>query len=289
MRCTSIDRICGAKIVFKCENLQKAGAFKYRGAMNTILQLTPRELNQGVATHSSGNHAQALARAAQMLGVTAHIVMPETAPKVKVEAVKSYGGRISFCKPTLEAREQTLQELIASTGASLIHPYNDHRIIAGQATACKELLSDHTDLECVVAPVGGGGLLSGTLLSAHHFGRQIAVFGAEPSGADDAMRSMDAGEIIPSIHPNTIADGLLTSLGSLTFPIIQKLVTRILTVDDKDIVYAMRLLWERAKILVEPSAATALAIVLVHPELFKGSNVGIILSGGNVDLDKLPW
>ncbi|GAB4317759.1 MAG: pyridoxal-phosphate dependent enzyme [Bacteroidales bacterium] len=284
-----LNDLSGASLFFKCENFQKAGAFKSRGAANAILHLPEEQRRLGVCTHSSGNHAAALARMAKLLGVPGYIVMPENAPSVKIAAVKQYGGIIRFCKPTLEARESTLGEVKEETGAVEVHPYNNYHIIAGQSTACQELISEYTDLDFVVAPVGGGGLLSGTALSAHYFGKKIHVIGAEPRGADDAFRSLQAGYIIPSENPKTIADGLLTSLGSLTFPIIQKYVDRIITVSEEGIVTAMKLIWERMKIVVEPSSAVAFAAVLENKELFLGMKTGIVLSGGNVDLSRLPW
>jgi threonine dehydratase len=285
----SINAIAESELFFKCENLQKAGAFKSRGAMNAILQLSNAELAAGVATHSSGNHAQALARAASIMGIPAYIVMPTSSPLVKVDAVRGYGGQVYFCEPTLAARESTLAAVVAESGATVIHPYNDYRIIAGQATAMKELLEDCPELEIVITPVGGGGLLSGSCLSVSYFAPSVRIFAAEPLGADDAYRSLEAGEIIPSVNPKTIADGLLTSLGTLTYPIIRDHVAGILRVDEESIIMAMRLIWERAKILVEPSAATTLAAVLSHPEHFRGKKTGLILSGGNTDLNHLPW
>lgn len=279
--------ISGAKLFFKCENLQKAGAFKSRGAMNAILSLNKDELQRGVATHSSGNHAQALARAAKIMKVPAYIVMPETAPKVKVAAVQGYGAQITFCKPTLAAREETLEKVVSQTGATVIHPYNNYEVIAGQATCCYELLQEVDDLDYVLCPVGGGGLLSGTLLSAHYFSPGLKVIGCEPAGANDAWQSFKIGELVPSLNPKTIADGLLTSLGSITYPIIMKYVTDILTVDDDQILKAMRLVWERLKIIIEPSSAVPVAVALTNSNLFKDKRVGIILSGGNVDLGKI--
>lgn len=279
----------GGQLFFKCENFQKAGAFKSRGAMQAILSLSKTALSAGVATHSSGNHAQALARAAKLMQTPAYIVMPETAPKVKVDAVMAYGGQITFCKPTLEARESTLAQVVSQTGATIIHPYNDYRVITGQATACLELIEQCESLDLVLCPVGGGGLLSGTALSLAYFSENTALIACEPSGADDAMRSFRAGRIIPSVQPDTIADGLLTSLGSLTFPIISKYVQDIVTVSDKDIIKAMQLVWERMKIIIEPSSAVPLAAILNGNVDVTGKKVGIIVSGGNIDLSKLPW
>lgn len=285
----SLDEITGMSLFFKCENFQKAGAFKSRGACNAVFSLGEASVSRGVATHSSGNHAQALARAARMRGCKAYIVMPETSSPVKVAGVRSYGGEITFCKPTLADREQTLQQVIERTGAEEIHPYNDERIIAGQATAAMELLSETGVLDIVMAPVGGGGLLSGTALATHYFSPGTAVIGAEPANADDAYRSFTGRQFVPSVNPNTIADGLLTSLGSLTFPIILDHVRQIITAREESIVEAMRLTWERMKIIIEPSSAVPLAALLERKDEFKGQKIGIILSGGNVSLDHLPW
>ncbi len=289
MRSDGIDAIVGASLYFKCENFQRVGAFKMRGATNAVFSLTDEEAAAGVATHSSGNHAQALALAAKLRGLSAHIVMPENAPAVKIAAVKAYDGRITFCPPTLNDREQTLAAIVDRTGATYIPPYNDYRIIAGQATAAMELLERVPDLDMIITPVGGGGLLSGTALTAHYHERKIDVFGAEPSGADDARQSFLAGKLIPVKDPDTIADGLRTSLGTKTFPIIKSYVQNIHTADDDQILEAMRLVWERMKIIIEPSAAVPLAILLNEQLNISGKKAGIILSGGNVDLDRLPW
>jgi threonine dehydratase len=284
-----LNHLTGCTLFFKCENFQKAGAFKSRGAVNAVFSLGANESAAGVCTHSSGNHAQALARAAALRGIPAFIVMPENAPEVKVAAVKHYGGRITFCEPTLSSREETLSGLAATTGAIEIHPYNNNVIIAGQATAGMELIEAIPALNILLTPVGGGGLLSGTALSAHYFGKGIGVMAAEPAGADDAWRSLKEGRIVPSENPKTIADGLLTSLGSRTFPIIRQYVSAIHRVSEGGIIAAMQLIWERMKIVVEPSAATGLAAVLEYPDVFRGRKTGIILSGGNVDVKKLPW
>jgi threonine dehydratase len=289
LTCSAIDEIAGANIFFKCENLQKAGAFKTRGAVNAVFSYDGYDIKQGVATHSSGNHAAALARAAQLKHIPAYIVMPENSSKVKVAAVKHYGGRITFCKPTLEAREEKLNEVLSETNAFEIHPYNNYAVIAGQATAALELIEDYKDLDVIIAPVGGGGLLSGTALSAHYFSPLTHVIAAEPSGADDAYQSFYQKRLIPSVNPDTIADGLRTSLGSLTFPIIRRLVSDVVTVNDQATIEAMKLVWERMKIIIEPSSAVALAIVLRHKHRFEGQRIGIIISGGNVDLMHLPW
>jgi len=289
LTCSAIDALIGATVFFKCENLQKAGAFKTRGATNAVLSLDPYDIKQGVATHSSGNHAAALARAAQLKHIPAYIVMPENSSKVKIAAVKTYEGRITFCQPTLEAREEKLNEVLNETNAFEIHPYNNYSVIAGQATATLELIEDHPGLDTIIAPVGGGGLLSGTALAVHYFSPETKVIAAEPSGADDAYQSFYQKRLIPSVNPDTIADGLRTSLGSLTFPIIRRLVNDIITVNDQATIEAMKLVWERMKIIIEPSSAVALAMVMRHKQRFAGQKIGIIISGGNVDLMHLPW
>lgn len=289
LTCQAIDEKARCRLFFKCENLQKVGAFKMRGATNAVFSLSDKEAARGVATHSSGNHAQALALAARLRGTKAYIVMPTSAPAVKRAAVAGYGAEIIDCKPTLQAREETLEQVVKRTGAVFIHPYDNEQIIAGQGTAAMELLEEKPGLDIVMAPVGGGGLLSGTALATHAAGEHIRVIAAEPCGADDAARSLEAGRIIPSLNPDTVADGLLTSLGKLNFPIIQKHVQCIWTVDDEAIIAAMRLVWERMKIIIEPSSAVCLAAVLEHPTETAGLNIGIIISGGNVDLDHLPW
>jgi len=285
----SLNQRVGAQLYLKCENLQKVGAFKFRGACNAVFSLTDEEAARGVSTHSSGNHAQALALAAKLRGIPAFIVMPEKAPRVKREAVAGYGGQITFCEPTLEAREATLAKVVAQTSSAVIHPYNNERVIAGQGTATLELLEEVPDLDVVIAPVGGGGLLSGTSIAATEIKKGIRVIGAEPEMADDAYRSIQSGEILPSMNPNTIADGLLTSLGTLTFPIIQQRVEQIVTVSEQGIIDSMKFVWERAKIIVEPSAAVAVAVLWEKKIDLTGLRVGVILSGGNVDLEKLPW
>ncbi len=289
MRCSTLDSLTGASLFFKCENFQKAGAFKFRGASHAVWSLDAGQAARGVATHSSGNHAQALALAAGMRGIQAHIVMPENAPKNKIAAVEAYGGQVRFCQPTLEAREQMLAEVLEQCDALEIHPYNDYRIIAGQATAAAELFEDCPDLHCLLAPVGGGGLLSGSILGARYFSPGTKVFGAEPKNADDAHQSFHQGMLIPVDKPLTIADGLRTSLGSRTFPIILEGASDILTTGEERIIEAMQLIWERMKVVVEPSAAVPLAVVMDHPKLFAGKRTGIILSGGNADLYNLPW
>ena len=287
--CT-FDRKFSAELFFKCENFQKIGAFKIRGAVNALSQLEPEELERGVVTHSSGNHAQAISLASRMLGTRARIVMPKTAPKVKVAAVRGYGAEVTFCEPTVEAREVAADKIIEETGAVLIHSFNDLRIIAGQGTAAKELFEDAPPLDMVLMPVGGGGLASGTALAAHHFSPGTRVIGAEPAGADDACRSLETGSIQPAVSPPaTIADGLLTNLCELTFAIIRRHVERIVTVEEDEIVAAMRLVWERMKMIIEPSSAVPFAAVLAGKVDVRGLKVGIIVSGGNVDLDRLPW
>ena len=283
---SAINEIAGCSIFFKCENLQKIGAFKARGAMNAALQLTPEQRAKGIATHSSGNHAQAIARAAKILGIPSYIVMPRTAPEVKKKGVRGYGGQIFECEPNVQSRESTLADVVAKTGATEIHPYNNYHIIEGQSTAAKELIEEIAGLDFMIAPVGGGGLLSGTLLSAKFFSPSTKVIAGEPAGADDAFRSMQSGKIEAS-QANTIADGLLTSLGDKTFPIIRENVEKIIPVADEEIIAAMRLIWERMKIIVEPSAVVPFAAVLKEKKLFEGKKVGIILSGGNVDLAKV--
>ncbi|MEY2818202.1 MAG: hypothetical protein RL275_1665 [Chloroflexota bacterium] len=285
----SLNQKVGVQVFMKCENLQKVGAFKFRGASNAVWSLTDEEAARGVVTHSSGNHAQALALAAKMRGIPAYIVMPSNAPQVKKNAVAGYGGQITFCEPTLEARESTMEGIRLSTGATVVHPYDNEKVIAGQGTAALELLEDVPDLDVIIAPVGGGGLLSGTSIAATETKKSIRVIAAEPEMADDAFRSMQAGKIIPSVNPKTVADGLLTSLGVLTFPIIRERVERIVTVSEAGIIETMKYVWERAKIVIEPSAATVIAVMWEKKIDLTGLRVGVILSGGNVDLEKLPW
>jgi len=289
LKSDNLNEIAGAEIYFKCENLQKAGAFKSRGAVNAVFSLTDEEINKGVCTHSSGNHAAALARAAKLRNSRAFIVMPENSSKVKVAAVKNYDGIITFCKPTLADRENALVQVKSMTGSLEIHPYNDYRIIAGQATATVELIEDSGPFDIVMAPVGGGGLLSGTALAASCISPKTEIIAAEPAGADDAFRSFYGGKIFPSVNPETIADGLLTSLGSLTFPIIREYVDRIVTVSEEGIIKAMRLIWERMKIIIEPSSAVPFAAIIEKKFDHSGKKIGIILSGGNIDLEKIPW
>lgn len=286
LSCRTLDALCGARLFFKCECFQKVGAFKARGAANAVLSLSDEHATHGVATHSSGNHGAALAWAAGQRGLPACVVMPRTSKAVKKAAVAGYGARIVECEPTLAAREAALAEVVAATGATFIHPYNDPRVIAGQGTAALELLDQVEGLDAVLAPVGGGGLLSGTALAAS--GR-AAVWGTEPAAADDAYRSLHEGRIVPSLDPRTIADGLRTSLGTRTFALIRRHVSGIVTVSEAAIVQAMRLVWERMKVIIEPSSAVPLAVLLEGALDLSGQRVGIIVSGGNVDLEELPW
>ncbi len=289
LTCSSLDSMFGAKLYFKCENFQKAAAFKFRGACNAVFSLSDDLAKKGVATHSSGNHAAALALAARLRGIDSFIVMPKTAPTIKKLAVEGYGGQITYCEPTLKARETTLEKVINQTNATVIHPYNDYRIIAGQGTAAMELLEDIHSLDVVMIPIGGGGLTSGTALAIAGVSSKTRVIAAEPEGADDAFRSLKEGKIMPSINPHTVANGLLTSLGDLTFPIIRELVEQIVTVSDKATIAGMRHVWERMKIIIEPSAAVPVGALLEKKIDINGKRVGIILSGGNVDLERLPW
>ncbi len=284
-----LDEIAGCNLHFKCENFQKVGAFKMRGATNAVARLSENDLKHGVATHSSGNHAAALALAARTFGTKAYIVMPSNAPKVKKNAVAGYGAEIIECEPTLAARESTLEAVVQRTKATFIHPFDNYSVIAGQATAAKELIEDIPNLDYIIAPVGGGGLLSGTSLSAHYFSPKTKVIAAEPEGANDAFKSFYEGKLLPSINPKTIADGLLTSLSPKTFAIIQERVSAIYTVNDEETKAAMRLVWERMKIIIEPSSAVAFAVVLKNKEVFATTNVGIIISGGNVDFDEFKF
>jgi threonine dehydratase len=284
-----INELFNCELFFKCENFQKVGAFKFRGATNAVLCLSSAEKLKGVVTHSSGNHAAALALAARMNGIKANIVMPENAPVVKKNAVAGYGAEITFCKPTLQAREDTTQMIIEKTGAALIHPYDNFNVICGQGTAALELLQDKADLDIIIAPVGGGGLMSGTSAGVKGINRNIMVFGAEPLNANDAFISFNSGTLTKSVNPVTCADGLLTSLSELTFSVIRKNVDQILTVKEESIIECMLLVWERMKIIIEPSSATVLAVVRENQGLFRGKKIGLIISGGNVDFRKLPF
>lgn len=289
LRSSSLNRILGANLYFKCENLQKVGAFKFRGACNAVSSLSEDERKRGVATHSSGNHAAALALSAKLVGSSAHIVMPSNAPAVKKVAVEGYGAKITYCEPTLEGRESTLAQVLEDEGRVLIHPYNDARIIAGQGTAALELLEAVEDLDVVMAPVGGGGLLSGTSIAVSETSSSTKTIAAEPLKADDAYRSLESGQIEPSINPKTMADGLLTSLGDLTYAIIRERCSGIVTVSEDAISEAMRMVWERMKVIVEPSAAVPVAALLEKRNEVPGDRIGVIFSGGNVDLERLPW
>lgn len=288
VQCQTLNELSGAQLFFKCENFQKVGAFKFRGACNAVFRLSDEEASRGVVTHSSGNHAQALALAARMRGIDAHIVMPSNAPKVKKEAVLGYGANVVECEPTLDARESTAEAIRQDKGATFIHPYDHPHVIAGQGTAALELFQAVGELDFVMAPVGGGGLISGTCLATRGLRPEAKVIAAEPAGADDAARSKAANERIPQTGPQTIADGLLTSLGTLTWPFVRDHVESVETTTDDEIIAAMKLFWSRTKVLIEPSAATTVAVALKYPWP-ENSRVGIILSGGNVDLDRLPW
>jgi len=284
-----LNRIFGCELYFKCENFQKVGAFKFRGATNAVLSLADDQKKHGVVTHSSGNHAAALALAAGMNGIKAYIVMPENAPSVKKDAVAGYGASVTFCKPTLQAREETCRAIMEKEGATLIHPYDNFNVICGQGTASLELLEDVGDLNVIIAPIGGGGLMSGTSTCAKGIDDKIKVIGAEPLNANDAWESFKTGVLTPSVNPLTIADGLLTSLSELTFSVIRKNVDDIFTVQEESIISSMKLIWERMKIIIEPSSATVLAVIKENPGFFKGKKVGLIISGGNVDLKRLPF
>ncbi|ACT93594.1 threonine ammonia-lyase [Dyadobacter fermentans] len=285
-----LNGLSGARLYFKCENFQKIGAFKARGGLNAVLSLSAAQLANGVITHSSGNHAQAIAFSARKTGTKCYIVMPDNSPKVKIAAVEGYGADITFCKNTPEDRQRTVDEIVARTGATFLHPFNNYEVVAGQATAAKELIADAgAKLDAIVAPVGGGGLLSGTALAARYFSPGTKVYAGEPEGAADAVLSFRSGKIEKASYVNTIADGLLTHLGDKTFPIIKSEVTDIFTVSDEEIIQAMRYLWERMKMVVEPSGAVSTAAVLKNRAVFEGKNVGIIISGGNVDMGRLPF
>jgi threonine dehydratase/serine racemase len=293
MTSQTLDHLAGRQLFFKCEMFQKVGAFKFRGACNAVMKLSPETAAKGVVTHSSGNHAQALALAARLRGITAHIVMPKNSNAVKIRAVEGYGAKVYLCEPNQQSREGTAQKIASDTGGRLIPPYNHPDIIAGQGTAVLELLEDHPQLDAIIAPIGGGGLISGTCVASKGMKQEIRIFAAEPKGADDAARSIAAGQLLPQTGPNTIADGLLTGLGDLTWPIVRDHVEKVITVSDEQIVAAMRLVWERMKIIIEPSAATTVAAVLSDEfQSIAGRSVqrmGVILSGGNVDLNRLPW
>lgn len=289
MTSASLDELAGARLYFKCENFQRIGAFKARGAHNAILSLTEAEACRGVVTHSSGNHGAAVALAARNRGIPAYVVIPRTAPQVKRAAVARLGAAVTLCEPTLESREAEARRLIAETGASFVHPYDDLRVIAGQGTSALEMLEDQPQLEALICPVGGGGQLAGIAVAAKGLRPDILVAGAEPAQADDASRSFRAGRIVPAGNPQTIADGLRSSLGEASFALIRAHVDEILTASEEAIIEAMRLVFERLKIVIEPSAAVPLAVLLDRTSPFRGRRIGVILSGGNVDLDHLPW
>ena len=286
---TLINEMTGSDMYFKCDNFQKMGAFKMRGATNAILQLSEEEKRKGVVTHSSGNFAQALSLAASSIGVKAYIVMPSTATEIKKTAVKGYKGELIECEPNLKAREIAASEIVRVKGATFIHPSNDDNVILGQGTACKELIESHNDLEYVLAPVGGGGLIAGSALAAKYFGNNCKIIGAEPYEADDAYRSLISGKIETNVTTNTIADGLKTQLGDKNFPIIKEEVHSIIRITEQEIIESMKIIWERLKIVCEPSCSLPLAAVLKNKEFFKDKKVGIIISGGNVDLNNLPF
>lgn len=284
-----LNALTGAQLFFKCENFQKAGAFKVRGASNAVFGLDEEKAQKGVATHSSGNHALSLSYAAGQRGIPVTVVMPKTAPQVKKDAVKDYGGTIVECEPSTSSREARFSEVVAQTGAEFVHPYNDHRVIAGQATCSKELLNQVDNLDAVIAPIGGGGMISGTCLTLSSIAPKVKIYAAEPENADDAARSFKAGHIIADDAPNTVADGLKVPLKDLTWNFVKNHVTDIFTADEDEIIAAMRLTWQRMKMVMEPSSAVPLAVILKNKNAFKGKRIGVIVTGGNVDLDALPW
>lgn len=284
-----LNELAGAELFFKCENLQKAGAFKARGASNAVFGLTDAQAARGVATHSSGNHGTCVSYAAGRRGIPCTVVMPRTAPQAKKDAVRGYGGRVVECEPSTSSREAVFAEVVAETGAEFVHPYNDHRVIAGQGTCSKELIEQVGNLQAVVAPIGGGGMVSGTCLTLSNLAPGVKVYAAEPEQADDAARSFRAGHIIADDAPETVADGLKVPLKELTWHFVKTHVTDILTATEDEIIEAMKLIWKRLKIVMEPSSAVPLATILKNPQVFAGARVGVIITGGNVDLDKLPW
>ncbi|NRA93918.1 MAG: pyridoxal-phosphate dependent enzyme [Psychroserpens sp.] len=289
LQSTLVNDLIGTEVFFKCENFQRAGAYKIRGATNAILQLSDDQKKHGVVTHSSGNFAQALSLAAKSVGIPAYIVMPSNAPKVKRNAVIQYGGTIIECEPTIEARQSTADKISKDTGATFIHPSNDPNVIVGQGTAAFELLNDHPDLDYIICPVGGGGLIAGTILAGRQLAPSCEIIGAEPFEVDDAYRSLISGKIESNASTNTIADGLRTQLGSNNFPIIKDGVSRIIRVTESEIIDAMKFIWERMKIIIEPSSAVAFAALTKEKDAFKSKRVGIIISGGNVDVASLPF
>jgi len=284
-----LNELAGAELFFKCENLQRAGAFKARGASNAVFSLSDAQAARGVATHSSGNHGTCLSFAAGRRGIPCTVVMPRTAPQAKKDAVRGYGGRVVECEPSTSSREAVFAEVVKESGAEFVHPYNDHRVIAGQATCSRELIEQVEGLTAVIAPIGGGGMVSGTCLTLSNFAPGIAIYAAEPEQADDAYRSFKAGHIIADDAPETIADGLKVPLKELTWHFVRNHVTDILTASEQEIADAMKLIWKRLKIVMEPSSAVPLATILKNKHIFAGQRVGIIITGGNVDLDKLPW
>lgn len=284
-----LNQLAGCELFFKCENFQKAGAFKVRGASNAVFGLSEEQAAKGVATHSSGNHALSLSYAAGRRGIPCHVVMPRTAPQAKKDAVRGYGGQITECEASTSSREAVFAEVQARTGADFVHPYNDPRVIAGQATCSRELMEQVEGLDAVVAPIGGGGMVSGTCLTLSTIAPQVEIYAAEPEQADDAARSFRAGHIIADDAPATVADGLKVPLKELTWHFVSRHVTDILTASEEQIIAAMRLIWARMKIVMEPSSAVPLATILKNPETFRGKRVGVIVTGGNVDLDRLPW
>lgn len=286
---STIDAMSGAQLFFKCENLQKAGAFKARGASNAVFGLSDKDAARGVATHSSGNHGLCLSYAAGRRGIPCTVVMPRTAPQAKKDAVRGYGGRVVECEPSTSSREAVFAQVVAESGAEFVHPYNDPRVIAGQGTCSRELASQVQDLDAVIAPIGGGGMVSGTCLTLSTIAPKVKIYAAEPAQADDAARSFRAGHIIADDAPETVADGLKVPLKELTWHFVQRHVTDILTVSEEEIVEAMKLIWKRMKIIAEPSSAVPLAAILKNPDVFRGKRVGVVITGGNVDLDKLPW
>tara|TARA_B100000579_G_scaffold69300_1_gene52314 strand:+ start:916 stop:1854 length:939 start_codon:yes stop_codon:yes gene_type:complete len=289
LTCENINLESNAKLFFKCDNFQKTGSFKIRGATNTILQLSKKQIKNGVITTSSGNHGAAVAAAAKKLGANVKVIMPNNTPKVKINNVQRYGGEIIFCEPNIKARENTLNEMVKESGSTIVHPYNDEKVIAGQGTAAKELLEKIADLDIIITPVSGGGLLAGTSLLAKSINPNIKVYGAEPKNADDTYRSIKNKKIVPNKTTETIADGLRAQVGTITFPIIQKNVDGIILVSEEMIIQSMRTIWQRMKIIIEPSCSIALAAILINNEQFHNKRIGIILTGGNVDLDSLPW
>lgn len=285
----SLNELSGAELYFKCENFQKAGSFKIRGATNTVELLNQDELDRGIATTSSGNHGAALSMAVSRRNGKTKVVMPHNTPKIKVKNVERNGGEVIWCEPDQTSREEVLKDLVVKTGSTVVHPYNDERIVMGQGTAGKELIEDHPDLDAIVSPVSGGGLLSGTLLSAQGINPKIKVYGAEPLEADDTFLSLQKGEIVPNKTINTICDGLRAQIGTITFPIIQSYVEEVITLTEEEIIESLKMIWERMKIVVEPSCSITLAAVLKSRDRFAGKKVGLIISGGNVDLERLPW